>query len=56
MGGGGGCRVVNLGVFLVRVSEPLFQNLSRSYTWPLKKMDLFIYLISKVLTYSYTAL
>ena len=32
-GGGGG----NLGVILVRVCEPVFQNLPHSYTWPLKK-------------------
>ena len=41
-GGGGGC---NLGVILVRVCEPVFQNLPHSYTWPSKKTDLFIYLI-----------
>ena len=27
----------NLGVILVRVCEPVFQNLPHSYTWPLKK-------------------
>ena len=32
-GGGGG----NLGVILVRVCEPVFQNLPHSYTWPLEK-------------------
>ena len=32
-GGGGG----NLEVILVRVCEPVFQNLPHSYTWPLKK-------------------
>ena len=32
-GRGGG----NLGVILVRVSEPVFQDLPHSYTWPLKK-------------------
>ena len=31
--GGGG----NLGVILVRVCEPVFQNLPHSYTWPSKK-------------------
>ena len=41
--GGGWKR--NLGVILVRVSEPIFQNLPHSYTWPLKKTDPFIYLI-----------
>ena len=34
MGGGGGGG--NLGVILVRVCEPVFQNLSHSYTWPSK--------------------
>ena len=48
-GGGGG----NLGVIVVRVCEPVFQNLPHSYTWPLKNgpihildhqnVDLFIY-------------
>ena len=32
-GGGGG----NYGVILVRVCEPVFQNLPDSYTWPSKK-------------------
>ena len=27
----------NLGVILVRVCEPVFQNIPHSYTWPLKK-------------------
>ena len=40
-GGGGG----NLGVILVRVCEPVFQNLPHSYTWPSEKTDPFIYLI-----------
>ena len=44
-GGGGGVGVGNLGVILVRVCEPVFQNLPHSYTWPLKKTDPFIYLI-----------
>ena len=35
----------NLGVILVRMCEPVFQNLPHSYTWPLKKTDPFIYLI-----------
>ena len=35
--GGGGGGGVNLGVILVRVCEPVFQNLPHSYTWPLKK-------------------
>ena len=34
--GGGGVGVGNLGVIVVRVCEPVFQNLSHSYTWPLK--------------------
>ena len=41
-GGWGGCG--NLGA-LVRVCEPVFQNLPYSYTWPLKKTNPFIYLI-----------
>ena len=44
-GGGGGGGVGNLGVILVRVCEPVFQNLPHSYTWSLKKTDPFIYLI-----------
>ena len=35
--GGGGGGVVNLGVILLRVCEPVFQNLPHSYTWPSKK-------------------
>ena len=34
------------GVILVRVCEPVFQNLPYSYTWPLKKTDPFIYRIN----------
>ena len=34
-----------IGVILVRVCEPVFQNLPHSYTWPLKKTDPFIYSI-----------
>ena len=41
--GGGGGRG-NRGI-LVRLCEPVFQNLPLSYTWPLKKTDPFIYLI-----------
>ena len=33
----------NLGVILVRMCEPVFFNLSQSYTWSSKKNDLFIY-------------
>ena len=47
-GGGGGWRgeLGNLGVILVRVCEPVFQNLPHSYTWPSKKRThSFIYLI-----------
>ena len=36
-GGGGEGGGGNLGVILVRVCEPVFQNLPHSYTWPLKK-------------------
>ena len=43
--GGGGGAGGNLGVILVRVCEPVFQNLPHSYTWPLKKTDPLIYLI-----------
>ena len=50
--GGGG----NLGVILVRVCEPVFQNLPHSYTWPLKKQTHSYTWSSKMLTYSYTAL
>ena len=35
--GGGGGLVGNLGVIVVRVSEPIFRNLPQSYTSPLKK-------------------
>ena len=51
-GGGGG----NLGVILVRVCEPVFQNLPHSYTWPSKKRTHSYTWSSKMLTYSYTAL
>ena len=44
-GEGAGGEVGNFGVILVRVCEPVFQNLPHSYTWPLKKTDPFIYLI-----------
>ena len=46
----------NSGVILVRVSEPVFQNLPHSYTWPLKKRTHLYTWSSKMLTYSYTAL
>ena len=36
----GGIRVI-----LVRVYEPVFQNLPHSYTWPLEKKDPFIYIL-----------
>ena len=36
-GGGWGGGVGNLWVILVRVCEPVLQNLPHSYTWPLKK-------------------
>ena len=47
-GGAGGGGVGNLGVILVRVCEPVFQNLPHSYTWPfiyliIQNVDLFIY-------------
>ena len=51
-GGGGG----NLGVILVRVFEPVFRNLSQSYTWPLKKRYHSYTRSSEMLTHSYTAL
>ena len=51
-GGGGG----NLGVILVRVCKPVFQNLPHSYTWPSKKRTHSYTWSSKMLTYSYTAL
>ena len=45
MGGGGGGGSGNLGVILVRVCEPISQNLPHSYTWPSinQNVDLFIY-------------
>ena len=46
----------NLGVILVRVCEPVFQNLPHSYTWPSKKRIHSYTWSSKMLTYSYTAL
>ena len=36
-GGGGGGGADNLGLIVVRVCEPVFQNLPHSDTWPLKK-------------------
>ena len=45
-----------LGVIVVRVCEPVFQNLPHSYTWPLKKRTHSYTCASKMLTYSYTAL
>ena len=36
MGGGGGGGGAVTGVILVRVCEPVFQNLPYLYTWPLK--------------------
>ena len=63
MGGGGGGReegswVVggNLGVIVVRVCEPVFQNLPHSYTWPLKKRTHSYTRSSEMLTFSYTVL
>ena len=46
----------NLGVILICVCEPVFQNLPHSYTWPLKKRTHSYTSSSKILTYSYTAL
>ena len=46
----------NLGVILVRVCEPVFQNLPHSYTWTSKKRTHSYTWSSKMLTYSYTAL
>ena len=42
---GGGGAGGNLRVIVVRVCDPVFQNLLHSYTWPLKKTDPFIYLM-----------
>ena len=53
---GVGERVGNLGVILVRVCEPVFQNLSHSYTLPSKKRTHSYTWSSKMLTCSYTAL
>ena len=55
-GGGGGGGGGNLGVILVRVCEPVFQNLPQSYTWSPKKRTHSYTWSSKMLTYSYTAL
>ena len=55
-GGGGGGGGGNFGVILVRVCEPVFQNLPHSYTWPSKKRTHSYTWSSKMLTYSYTAL
>ena len=55
-GGGGGAGAGVTGVILVRVCEPVFQNLPHSYTWPLKKRTHSYTWSSKMLTYSYTAL
>ena len=55
-GGGGGGGKGNLGVILVRVCEPVFQNLPHSYTWSSKKWTYSYTWSSKMLTYSYTAL
>ena len=46
----------NLGVIVVRVCEPVFQNLPHSYTWPLEKWTHSCTWSSKILSYSYTAL
>ena len=46
----------NLGVIVVRVCEPVFQNLPHSYTWPLKKWTHSYTWSSKMLTYLYTVL
>ena len=48
--GGGG----NLVVILVRVCEPVFQNLPYSYTWPLKKRTHSYTRSSEIMTHSYT--
>ena len=44
------------GVILVRVWEPVFQNVPHSYTWALKKRTHSYTWSSKMLTYSYTSL
>ena len=53
-GGGGGLG--NLGLIVVRVCEPVFQNLPHSYTQPLKKRTQSYTGSSEMLIYLYTAL
>ena len=55
-GGGGGGGRGYLVVIVVRVSEPVFRNLSHSYTWPLKIQPHSYTWSSEMLTYSYTVL
>ena len=50
-GGWGGDWAGNFGVILVRVCEPVFQNLLYSYTWPLKKRTHSYTWSSKMMTY-----
>ena len=50
LGVGGG--VVNLGVILVRVCDPVFGKLPQSYTRPSKNMT-YSYTLLLMLTYSY---
>ena len=52
--GGEGIGVT--GVIVVRVCEPVFQNLPHSYTWPLKKRTHSYTRSSEMLTYSCTVL
>ena len=55
-GGGVGARLAgNLGVILVWVCEPVFQNLPHSYTLPLKNRTHSYPRSSEMLTLSYTA-
>ena len=44
----------NLGVIVVQVCEPVFQNLPHLYTWPLKTRTHSYTRSSEMLTYSYT--
>ena len=41
-GRGGAVGACNLGVIVVQVCEPVFQNLPHSYTWPLKNRPIHI--------------
>ena len=56
MARGEGGRRINLGIIVLLVFEPVFQNLPYAYTWPLKIWSHSYTRSSEMLTHSYITL